>query len=704
MPHRYSLRVENGALEGQSFPIGREGFSVGRKAGSSLHLNDGSVSGAHAQLSLDDQGISVRDLGSTNGTRIGSAKILEARLDIGQRVTFGAIHCTLVQGEPETTGANSGARTTDEIVLEGDSVSDVELALEEPAPPVPGRAPQASRAPAAAPAPPPPRSAPAPIPSAMADGHPQEVEQHTVSAENLARSQKKSPVGALVLVVLALGSAAAWWFFGRAGEQASGGRPVTPLPGNLLAEGYSFEGPEVWQALDEGQAAFNNATRAAYSGKSGLAVSLAAGEKAVHASPWVDVRNSQRLVLSARVRVSGAADLRLGIELAPSGSATGSISVSAFGDPLAESTAFAEQSFELTVPQGYSQARVVLVARVAGDSAEATGRVSVDDAGLSVDGTGEVRAVLDEYRFFDVGPLLNLFKVDATLLSGLHVRPQGSDSRAALELHPTAVGNGVRLNTGASGPLVLGLTAEPRAVDGGLATMGQGGYAQRQEDFEATGVTDLVMGRGVNLLRLALGQPCKVRGQSQGGAYRLSIELPAGAQPLIQVRFQDERTAAINLAGDADRAEQSGRLGECLGLWQRLLDQYPFEQHIVQRAESQRANLLRAGFEELRDLEGQIERASFFRLAGLYRQCREQSNVIAQRYSGSEVEDSAQALVERVDQDLLALETDLDRREVQRLQSILDTLDGQEAKGLAARMRTYLKDEFNVTHDDGGGQ
>ncbi|HJM58023.1 MAG TPA: FHA domain-containing protein [Planctomycetota bacterium] len=697
MPHRYSLRVENGALEGQSFPIEGDGFTVGRKSGSSLQLTDASVSGAHARLSVDDQGVSVRDLGSTNGTRIGSAKILEARLDIGQRVTFGTIHCTLARVDAEDHGSGG----MDDIVLEGDSGDSEELTLEEPARPVPGSVPAQAPQVRVEPLP-----TPTPVPAPTLA--PTESEEHTISAENLARAKKKSPVGALVLVVLAAGSAAGWWAMNRGGEESSGGRPVTPLAGNLLEDGFSFEGPSDWEALDEGEAAFGRSPRAAYSGELGLSVSLAAGESAVHASPWVDVRHSQQLMATARVRVSGAAHLRMGIELARGAQTQDPTPCASFGDAISESTAFSERTFSLTVPQGYDRARLLLAAAVGGsgegEDADNAGRVSVDDASLVASAGGEPRAVFDEYRFFEAGRSLSLFKVDATLLSGMHLRPAGTTAQAALDLQLTEEANGVRLDPSGGEGAVLVWTAEPSALEGGLATMGVGGYALQQEDFAAEGVTDLVIGKGVNLLRVALGKPCNVRGLSKGGAFQMIVELSGGAMPLIQVRFQEERTAAINLAADAEGAERAGRLGECLNLWQQLLDRYPFEDHLVRRAESQRATLLRTGFEAVSSLEGQIERASFFRLAGLYRECRDHASEIATRYTGSEVEAGARSTVSRVDEDLAALETDLDRQEVRRLQSILQTLESRDAKGLAARMRTYLQEEYHVSPGSGENQ
>ena len=155
----------------------------------------------------------------------------------------------------------------DDIVLEGDQG---ELTLEEPAPSipasVPARAPQVRAEPTPAPAPAP-ASAPAPAPASAPTGAPADSEQHTISAENLARAKKRSPLGALVLVVLAAGSAAAWWAMSRGGDEGSGGRPVPALAGNLLVDGLSFEGPNDWEALVEGEAAFGSSARAADTAK-----------------------------------------------------------------------------------------------------------------------------------------------------------------------------------------------------------------------------------------------------------------------------------------------------------------------------------------------------------------------------------------------------------------------------------------------------
>ena len=63
---------------------------VGRAAGNDLRINLGTISGDHAILEVRDEGLSVRDLGSTNGTRVKGRKVLSwTRLQVGDTVRFG---------------------------------------------------------------------------------------------------------------------------------------------------------------------------------------------------------------------------------------------------------------------------------------------------------------------------------------------------------------------------------------------------------------------------------------------------------------------------------------------------------------------------------------------------------------------------------------------------------------------------------------
>src|SRR5262249_10896611 len=76
------------AEEGTTWTIGRD------RNRAQFVIDDDSVSGAHAQISYDvRQGLMLRDLGSTNGTRVDGAALgtrIVALSDTGQEITFGA--------------------------------------------------------------------------------------------------------------------------------------------------------------------------------------------------------------------------------------------------------------------------------------------------------------------------------------------------------------------------------------------------------------------------------------------------------------------------------------------------------------------------------------------------------------------------------------------------------------------------------------
>ncbi len=95
-PRRSSARVlvvTEGPLAGTSVTLGQTPVTLGRADGSTLVLTDDYASNNHARLSPRDGAWYVEDLGSTNGTFLGSARVsgptpvpLGAPLRIGQTV------------------------------------------------------------------------------------------------------------------------------------------------------------------------------------------------------------------------------------------------------------------------------------------------------------------------------------------------------------------------------------------------------------------------------------------------------------------------------------------------------------------------------------------------------------------------------------------------------------------------------------------
>ncbi len=71
-----------------------DAITVGRVSDNSIQIDDASVSSHHAELTLRDTDYILRDLGSTNGTRLNGNKIEaeeEHQLQPGDRIRFGSI-------------------------------------------------------------------------------------------------------------------------------------------------------------------------------------------------------------------------------------------------------------------------------------------------------------------------------------------------------------------------------------------------------------------------------------------------------------------------------------------------------------------------------------------------------------------------------------------------------------------------------------
>jgi DNA-binding NtrC family response regulator len=83
------------APSGTIFPIDVEPIVVGRSEGADVQLDDNEVSGVHCELRAITEGISVRDLGSTNGTFCSNVRIREAVLTGNAELTVGNTHLVI---------------------------------------------------------------------------------------------------------------------------------------------------------------------------------------------------------------------------------------------------------------------------------------------------------------------------------------------------------------------------------------------------------------------------------------------------------------------------------------------------------------------------------------------------------------------------------------------------------------------------------
>ena len=98
-PGHYLLIVQ-GADTGRRIPVAeQEAVQIGRHADATLCLQDPGVSGSHCRVELEGRHLTVKDLGSTNGTFVAGERVQHAELPVGEFLQIGQ---TVIQHELRT--------------------------------------------------------------------------------------------------------------------------------------------------------------------------------------------------------------------------------------------------------------------------------------------------------------------------------------------------------------------------------------------------------------------------------------------------------------------------------------------------------------------------------------------------------------------------------------------------------------------------
>ncbi|HWA74513.1 MAG TPA: sigma 54-interacting transcriptional regulator [Polyangiaceae bacterium] len=95
-----TLRVEvvAGVDQGKSLETDQELLTIGTAPGSDLTLNDDTVSRFHLELARGANGVSVNDLGSSNGTLLGGARIERGVVPPGTELLLGNTRIAILDG------------------------------------------------------------------------------------------------------------------------------------------------------------------------------------------------------------------------------------------------------------------------------------------------------------------------------------------------------------------------------------------------------------------------------------------------------------------------------------------------------------------------------------------------------------------------------------------------------------------------------
>jgi pSer/pThr/pTyr-binding forkhead associated (FHA) protein len=97
----YTADVAKLSINGTAHEVAEELITIGRADENTIRVDDQSVSGRHAELRLVGSDYILRDLGSTNGTRVNGVTVTERRLRPGDRIWFGSAEASY-ESEPLT--------------------------------------------------------------------------------------------------------------------------------------------------------------------------------------------------------------------------------------------------------------------------------------------------------------------------------------------------------------------------------------------------------------------------------------------------------------------------------------------------------------------------------------------------------------------------------------------------------------------------
>ena len=81
----------SGDVKGKTFPIDRDVFTVGRSKDNAVMLDNPTVSGHHCSIIRDGDRFLLRDLESTNGTRLNAKEVTESKLRPKDLVQIGSV-------------------------------------------------------------------------------------------------------------------------------------------------------------------------------------------------------------------------------------------------------------------------------------------------------------------------------------------------------------------------------------------------------------------------------------------------------------------------------------------------------------------------------------------------------------------------------------------------------------------------------------
>ncbi len=583
------LRFDNGPRQGEKVALqGR--LTVGRRSTNDLVLTEKGISGSHAEFFARDGKWWVRDMGSTNGTLVNGAKVVEAELTGGDSVKIGVVEFSFGTGEFDEAESLQATVTLDTGEM-GESV-------------------------------------------------------FAISDANLRKKRKTSLLLTFAVLILVVGCGAYWIMQGS--KKKAGRKEVKAMAGNLVAQGASFEldrlGDADYLVSDAADLDYEEVRTKAHSGRYALKLQARGGrgrELIAFAAPVQSVVSGDRFDVGAWIQVSGL-DGFAGIGLRwldEDGKSLGEDLVLA---PPGGS-GFVEVHGLLRPPAGATSALVVL------GTVDATGKAYMDDVYvLRRRGDSAHNLAFNGYTaFLDANGRFSLERDGRDLVTrggpvqwdgGHVVDPAGAflaDQRTyeadSIRVEGDHGGGGhltVKLGPGKKG-LVLDASVEEGegewfmglavAPEQGLVTVASDRAEWHGEDFARDGVTELIIGKGHRSARIVFETPVPVRMVTERRATWLLIPFGREEGQLacslpIQLDFKDEIARAGLLAEQAARAHRVEKnYGLAMKLYSEIVNRYAFRQDLAESAQASYEELRSSGERRSDELARRIDDVIFFK-------------------------------------------------------------------------------------------
>ena len=94
----FALIVASGPRRGMHWSLAEGTTKVGRDPDDGIFLDDVTVSRHHAEFEVESENLTVKDLGSTNGTYVNGTRTETFELDAGDEVIIGRFHLVVARG------------------------------------------------------------------------------------------------------------------------------------------------------------------------------------------------------------------------------------------------------------------------------------------------------------------------------------------------------------------------------------------------------------------------------------------------------------------------------------------------------------------------------------------------------------------------------------------------------------------------------